>query len=107
MAAGDQLHRLAGIEVAGDRRVVATVQAHDLGQHVRVTGITLRFRCGVPLPIARRRHRVDREHLVPGRDQRRDPRTTVGLDTDLDPSSRLTWLELGPLRRHRRSDQRV
>ena len=34
----------------------------------------------------RRRQRVDREHLVPGRAQRRHPRAAVGLNTDERPS---------------------
>ncbi len=31
--------------------------------------------------------RVDRVHLVPGGDQRGDPRATVGLDPDLHPGA--------------------
>jgi hypothetical protein len=34
----------------------------------------------VPFPVAGNRHRVDREHLIAGRDQRGDPRAAVGLD---------------------------
>ncbi|GAA2901261.1 hypothetical protein GCM10010472_69360 [Pseudonocardia halophobica] len=78
----DHLQPLHLRAVPGDRTVVVPVEAHDLGQHVRVPGIGLRPRGGVPLPITRHRHRVDREHLVAGRDQRGDPRAAVGLDPD-------------------------
>ena len=59
--------------VAGDRAVMGAVQPHDLGQHVRIAGVGLRARGGVPLPVPGHRHRVDREHLIPGREQRRAP----------------------------------
>jgi hypothetical protein len=36
----------------------------------------------VPLPVPGCLQRVHREHLVPGGDQRRDPRAPVGLDPD-------------------------
>ena len=86
VGAGDQLDRLGILGVAGDRPVVGAVQPDDLGQQVRVGGIGLRARGGVPFPVAGHRHRVDREHLVAGRDQRRDPRAAVGLDADLAPA---------------------
>jgi hypothetical protein len=39
----------------------------------------------VPLAVARDRQRVDREHLIAGREQRLHPRAAVGLDPDDDP----------------------
>jgi hypothetical protein len=40
----------------------------------------------VPLPVARDRQRIDREHLVAGGEQRLHPRAAVGLDPDHDLS---------------------
>jgi hypothetical protein len=42
----------------------------------------------VALPVTGHRHRVDREHLVAGRDQRGDPGPAVGLDPDHHRPSR-------------------
>lgn len=44
----------------------------------------------VIVPVARHRHRVDREDLVAGGDQRCGPRATVGLDADLHPPAAVT-----------------
>jgi hypothetical protein len=44
MAAGHQLHRLAVRRVHRDRPMMRPIQAHELGKHVRVTGIALRTR---------------------------------------------------------------
>ena len=74
MRPGDQLDRLGQRRVPGDRPVMGVVQPDDLGQHVRVPSIGLRPGRGVPFPVAGHRHRVDREHLIPGRDQRGNPR---------------------------------
>ena len=88
MRARDQLQALDLGRVAGDRAVMVAVQTHDLGQHVGITRVGLRPRGGVPLPVAGHRHRVDREHLIPGRDQRGHPRAAVGLDPDHHPPRR-------------------
>ena len=45
-------------------------------------GVALGARHAVPFPVPGRLQRVDREHRVPGRDQRLHPRTPVGLDPD-------------------------
>ena len=79
---GHHLDRLALGAVTGDRAELVGVGADHVGQHVRVGGVALGARHRVPLPVAGRLQRVDREHLVPGRDQRRDPRAPVGLDPD-------------------------
>lgn len=65
-----------------DRPVVRTVETDDLGQHMRIARIGLRLRGAVPFAVAGSLNRVDRPHLVAGRDQRLHPRTTVGLDPD-------------------------
>ena len=38
----------------------------------------------MPFPVAGHRHRVDRVHLIAGRQQRLHPRPAVGLDPDHD-----------------------
>ncbi|GAC1608607.1 MAG: hypothetical protein NVS3B26_06220 [Mycobacteriales bacterium] len=105
--AGDQLQRLTVIKFTSHRTVVRTVQANDLGQHVRVPCVALRHRRRVPLAVSGSGHRIDREHLVARRDQRRDPRPTFGLNADLHPARNLARVKLGALRRHRHGDQLV
>lgn len=56
---GQQLHRVNQLAVRGDRAMMIAVQADDLRQHMRVTGVALGARGGVPLAIACRRHRVE------------------------------------------------
>jgi hypothetical protein len=41
MGAGEELDRLGQVAVPGDRTVRRAVQADQLGQHVRVTGVAL------------------------------------------------------------------
>ena len=107
VAAGHQLDRLTQLGVPGDRAVMRPVQAHDLGQHMRIAGI--RFRTGrrVPLPVTGHRHRVDREHLVPGRDQRLHPLPAVGLDPNLHSPGRIVSLKRTPLVGNELRDQRM
>ena len=62
--------------------MVRTVEPDDLSQHVRVARIRLRTRRAVPVAVARGLDRVDRPHLVAGRQQRLHPRPPVGLDPD-------------------------
>ena len=107
VATGHQLDRLTQLGIPSHRAVMRAIQAHDLGQHVRIPGIRFRPRTRVPLPVTGHRHRIDREHLITSRDQRRHPRTAVGLDTDLHPRRSLTRLELGPLIREKLPDQRM
>jgi hypothetical protein len=57
VGARDQLDRLGLLGVAGQRAVVSSVDADDLGQHVRVAGIRLRTRGRMPFPIPGHRHR--------------------------------------------------
>jgi len=87
--------------------MMRAVQPHNLGQHMRISGIRLRPRRGVPLPIPGHRHGIDREHLIAGSDQRLHPLATVGLDPDLHPRRSLTRPELGPLVRHELTNQRM
>ena len=69
-------------ESAADRPVVVAVGADHVGQDLGVTGVGLRSRGRVAVPIARGRHRVHREHQIAGRDQRGDEQAPVGLDPD-------------------------
>ena len=96
MCPGQQLDRLGDRAVPGDLTVVGAVQAHDFGEHVRVTLVRLRAGGGMPFPIAGDRHRVDRMNLVAGREQGLHPHTAVGLDPDPHSPSYLCWIELGP-----------
>ncbi len=68
--------------VTGRRAVVRPVQPHDLGQHMRITGVRLRPRHRVAFSVPGRLQRVDRIDGVAGRDQRLDPWAAVGLDSD-------------------------
>ena len=73
MAAGEHLDRLGVGAVTGDRAMVVPVGADQIGEHLGVTGVGLRARDVVAVPIAGHRQRVDRVHLIAGRDQRRAP----------------------------------
>jgi hypothetical protein len=50
----------------------------------------------MPVPVTRRGHRVDREHLIPRRDQRIDEQAPIGLDPD-DHLARLGGMRRGQL----------
>jgi hypothetical protein len=90
-----------------DLAVMVTVQADDLGKHVSITGVGLRARGGVPLPVPRRRERIDRGHLVPGGLQRRHPRTAVSLDPDDHPRRYFPGRQPRPARGSILGDERV
>src|SRR5450755_2088910 len=79
---GQQLDRVSQVTVPGDRTVVIPVETDDLGQKMRISGVALGAGSRMPLSIPRRGQRVDREHLIASSPQRRDPWTTVGLDSD-------------------------
>jgi hypothetical protein len=78
--ARDQLQTLHLARVASDRAVMFAVERDDLGEHMGITRVGLRPRRGVAFAVAGRRHRVDREHLIAGHEQRGDPGTAVGFD---------------------------
>jgi hypothetical protein len=104
LGTGQQFHRFCEGAVAGDLAVMGVVQADDLGEHVGVPGVGLRPGGGVPFPVSRHRHRVDRKHLIPGREQCLHPGAAVGLDPDPHPPGRFDRLQV---RRHVLRDQCV
>ena len=82
MGAGHHLDRLSPRAVAGDRSQLVSVGADHVRQHVRIGGVALGARNAQPVPEPGRLQRIDRQHRVPGGDQRRHPRPPVGLDPD-------------------------
>ena len=97
MGASQCLDGLGLLTVTSHRPVVATVEAHDLGEHVCVTGIALGARGGVPLAIARDLQRV--QGIDPPTRSRPMP----------EPSHHGQFRSLPaptPLRRHRRGAHR-
>ena len=68
--------------VPGHRAQLVGIGAHQVGQGVRIPGVALGPRGGMPLPVPADLLGVDREHLVPGGDQRGHPRPPIGLDPD-------------------------
>jgi len=107
MRTGQQLHRVGQIAVPGDWAVMVTVETDDLRQDMRVAGVALGPRGGVPLPVARRRERVDRVHLVSGRPQCPYPRPAISLDPDDNLSCYLLGRQFRPVRRSMLSEQCV
>ena len=82
---GQDLHRAGLLAVPGDCAQLVAMGADQVGQDVSVTGIALGSRDVLALAGTSGLQRVDRVHLVPGGDQRGDPRAPVGLDADLHP----------------------
>ena len=82
MRASHQLQPLHLRAVPGDRPVMGPIETDDLGQHVRVSTVGLRPGGAVPFPVAGHLHRIEREHLVTGRGQRRHPGAAIGLDAN-------------------------
>jgi hypothetical protein len=94
MGPGQQLHCLGGGAVASDLPVMVMVQAHDLGQHVSISGVGLRARGGVPFPIPGPGHRVDRIDPIAGREQGLHPGPAIGLDPDPDLPGHLRRIQV-------------
>ena len=79
MSPSEHLDRVGQFAVTSHCSMVVGVGAGQIGQHLRVTRIGLRPGRRVAFPITRRRHRVDRQHRVPGSDQRPDEQPAIGL----------------------------
>jgi hypothetical protein len=84
MGSGEHLQDLDGLGVVWEGAVDLAVGSHDLRQDQSVAWIGLRSGDAVPVAIAADRFRVDRDHHVPGRSQRCDEQTSIGLDADVD-----------------------
>ena len=93
-APGHHLHRLGLFAVASDRAELVPVGAHHVGQGVRVTGVALRTRHPASFPIPGHLQRVDRMHLIAGRDQGLHPRTPVGFDANHHLDRRVVLAQL-------------
>ena len=78
------LDRLGVGAVPGDRAMVVPVGAHQIGQQFGVCGIGFRSGDMVAVAVTSDRQRVDRVHLVTGRDQRVHPQTAIGFNADHD-----------------------
>jgi len=79
VGSGQDLDRLGQIAITSYGPVDVAIGPGQLGQDPGVTGVGLRPRGRVPLPIARHQQRVDRQHPVTSRDQRTDEQAPVGL----------------------------
>ena len=61
------LDMFGDLAVAGDPAVMRPIQPDDLGQQMRIRGIRLRPRRGVPFPIPGHLQRVNRKHHIASR----------------------------------------
>jgi hypothetical protein len=84
VGAGQDLDRLGQLAVAGDGAVVVPVGPDQVGQDLGVPGIGPGARDGVAVAVAAGGQRVDRIHLIAGRDQRAQEQAAVGLGPDHD-----------------------
>ena len=82
MSPGHHFDRFGLITVPGNRAQLMGIGAHHIRQGVRISGIALRTRDAMPLPVTRHLQRVHRTHPIPRSDQRGHPRATIGLDPD-------------------------
>ena len=82
MSPGEDLDSFRESGVAGDFAVIVTICSHELGEHLGVARIGLRTRQRVPIPIPRRRFRIDRVHDVASLDERAHPQPSVSFDPD-------------------------
>jgi hypothetical protein len=78
------LDRLGLSAVPGQRTQLVRVGTDHIGEHVGIRGVAFGSRHAQPIPVAGRLQRINREHGVPGREQRLHPRAAVGLDPDYD-----------------------
>lgn len=80
MGSGQGFDRLGEVAVPGDRPMMLPVGTDQVGEDFRIPRVALRAGGDVPFAVPGRRERVDRIHLIAGREQRLHPRTPVGLD---------------------------
>jgi hypothetical protein len=82
MGPGQDFDRLGQVTVTGDGSMVVAIETGQLCEDPGVAGIGLRPGAREPLPIPRRRQRVDRQHRVARRDHRPDEQAAIGLRRD-------------------------
>jgi hypothetical protein len=82
VGADHHLDVLGHLGVPGHRPVMGPIEADQLGQGVRVTGVALGTGSAVALPVAGHLQQIDRKDGVAGGDQRLHPWSAVGLDAD-------------------------
>ncbi len=82
MPTREDLDRARVVAVTGDPPMIVAVGANQIGEHLGVTSVGLRASNIVTVAVTRDRERVDRVHLIAGRDQRLDPQAAIGLDAD-------------------------
>jgi hypothetical protein len=80
----EHLDGLGELGVAGHLPVVVPIGPHQIGEDLGVSGIGLRPRGGVAVPVPRRGQGVDRVHAVAHRDQCLHHQATVDLDAHHD-----------------------
>lgn len=76
----DHLDRIGQLTVTGDLAELVPVGADHVGKRMRVSSVALRARHAATLTEPSRLQRIDREHLISGRDQCPHPGTSIGLD---------------------------
>lgn len=82
MGAGHHFDRLGPRRVARDRAQLMRMRTDHVGQHMRIPSIAFSARHPQSTPEIRNLQRIDRHDRVTGRDQRRHPRATIGLNPD-------------------------
>ena len=85
MSTREHLHRFGHSTVTRHRPMQMPVGAGQISQHLGISRIRLRPRSRVPFPIPRRRHRIDRQHRVAGRDQRTNEQPAIRLGARSPP----------------------
>ena len=89
MASSENLDALRVGAVTSEEAMVVPIGAHQISQHLGVTGIGFRARDIMAVAIASHRQRVDRIELIARRHQGLHPQATIGFDADHDLGRRL------------------
>jgi hypothetical protein len=84
MRPSQHLDRLHQRTVTGDLAVVVPIGSDQIGQHLGITAVGLGPGAAMPAPVVADDLRVDRIHLVAGRQQRPDQQAPVGLNPHRD-----------------------
>lgn len=82
LRAGQHLHRLGELSVAGDLPMVVAIGAHKICEDLGIATVGLRTRHCMTVAVAADSVGVDRVDDVPGSDQTLHQQTTVGFNAD-------------------------